>query len=113
MIGMNRHTGRQIDGPAHLGQSLMDLLTTPIGSRVMRRTYGSRLPEIIDQPMNGETLVDLYVSVAEAIQEWEPRIDLVQITVAEARPGYVALDLTDETGQVIPLEIDLLQGAAQ
>lgn len=35
MNGMNLHTGRAIGGQAHLQQSVTDILTTPIGSRVM------------------------------------------------------------------------------
>ena len=52
MSGMDRNTGRTLDGDAHLAQSIGDILTTPLGSRVMRRDYGSMLFELIDQPLN-------------------------------------------------------------
>ena len=51
-IGMNRETGKSIDGVDHLRQSVTDILTTRIGQRVMLRKYGSNLPELVDLPTN-------------------------------------------------------------
>jgi phage baseplate assembly protein W len=52
MIGVNNRTGKALDGMEHLKQSVQDILTTPLGTRVMRREYGSRLFELIDAPIN-------------------------------------------------------------
>lgn len=104
MIGLNRHTGRAVAGDAHLSQSIVDILTTPKGTRVMRRAYGSDLPNIIDQPLNGETLVDAYMAVAEALDAWEPRIDLAQIALTDAAPGRAVFDLMGAQGDVIAIE---------
>ena len=60
MRGMHRDTGKTLSGEQHLKQSLQDLLTTPLGSRVMRPDYGSRLFELIDAPLNQTTLAELY-----------------------------------------------------
>ncbi|RHW21695.1 GPW/gp25 family protein [Pseudomonas jilinensis] len=79
MIGMHRDTGRSISGSEHLRQSLSDILTTPLGSRVMRREYGSLLPELIDQPQNPATLVRLYAATAVAVMRWEPRFRLSRV----------------------------------
>ncbi|HIH7570978.1 TPA: GPW/gp25 family protein, partial [Yersinia enterocolitica] len=40
-LGMNRHAGQTITDADHISQSIADILITPVGSRVMRRTYGS------------------------------------------------------------------------
>lgn len=40
---MDRATGLAISELAHLRQSMGDILTTPIGSRVMRHEYGSQV----------------------------------------------------------------------
>ena len=40
MIGMDARSGAFSDDLAHLRQSIADVLTTPIGSRVQRREYG-------------------------------------------------------------------------
>lgn len=94
MTGMSRTTGRSLADTDHLRQSIADILTTPLGSRVMRREYGSLLPELIDQPLNGGTIVRLYAATASALMRWEPRINLsrVQLTLGSA-PGSAVLDL--------------------
>ncbi|MFZ6712006.1 GPW/gp25 family protein [Undibacterium sp. TC9W] len=94
MAGMNLTTGGRIAGLAHLRQSIADILTTPIGSRVMRRDYGSLLFELIDQPDNGATQVRLYAATAEALLKWEPRIKLTQVKIYRTGiPGKVIIEL--------------------
>lgn len=82
MIGMNAATGRAITDTAHLAQSIADILTTRIGTRVMRRDYGSQLVDLIDQPGNPATLLLAYAAITMALIRWEPRIRLsrVQLT---------------------------------
>ena len=53
---MNNITGESIDGLAHLKQSVNDILTTPIGSRVMRRDYGCGLVELLDSPIDASLI---------------------------------------------------------
>lgn len=79
MIGINSQTGKALSGIAHLRQSVLDILTTPLGSRVMRREYGSRLFELIDAPLNATTIADLYAATAEALMIWEPRIAVERV----------------------------------
>ena len=74
MRGMDLRTGKPIEGNAHLAQSLGDLLSTPIGSRVMRRDYGSLLFGLIDQPLNPATRLLIFAASALAIRQWEPRL---------------------------------------
>ena len=42
MNGINATTGAALSGMDHLRQSIRDILTTRVGTRVMRRAYGSR-----------------------------------------------------------------------
>ncbi|ELY5272404.1 baseplate assembly protein, partial [Yersinia enterocolitica] len=49
-LGMSRNAGQTITDADHISQSIADILITPVGSRVMRRAYGSLLSELIDQP---------------------------------------------------------------
>jgi phage baseplate assembly protein W len=84
MIGMSSITGKALEGLEHLRQSIRDILTTPIGSRVMRRGYGSRLFELIDRPINSRWIIDAFAYVAEALDKWEPRFALSKV---ETEPG--------------------------
>ena len=93
---INRSTGKHISYVGHLHQSINDILTTPIGSRVMRRDYGSRLYRLVDAPMNQATFVEIYTATAEALRLWEPRLNLTRVQVEQAQPGKIALSLEGE-----------------
>lgn len=107
MNGTSATTGAPLSGIDHLRQSIKDILTTPIGSRVMRRDYGSRLFSLIDAPMNRATLLAIYAATAEAIATWEPRFALQKVVATSASPGAVVLDMTGEylpDGNVVTLD---------
>jgi hypothetical protein len=97
MNGMNAGTGAAIGGDAHLAQSVGDILTTPIGSRVMRRDYGSLLFELIDGPFNAAHRLRMYAATAVALRRWEPRIRLTRVAVDRgAAPGELAVAIEGE-----------------
>lgn len=94
MEGINAKTGKVLGGIDHLRQSIRDILTTPLGSRVMRREYGSRLFQLVDAPMNRGTILELYAATAQAIAKWEPRFAVQQVSIVDAGPGAVTIDVT-------------------
>lgn len=94
MNGTDATTGKRLAGIAHLRQSVRDILTTAIGSRVMRREYGSQIPQLIDAPLNRSTILDLYAATADALKRWEPRLRLTSVRASQATPGVVTLDIT-------------------
>jgi len=98
ITGLSRNlvdgAGALLTGTDHLRQSIIDILTTPIATRVMRPEYGSRLFELIDRPVDAEFLVDLYAETVIALHRWEPRIRVVRVRADEVTPGQVILDLT-------------------
>ncbi|MDQ0250956.1 phage baseplate assembly protein W [Sphingomonas kyeonggiensis] len=97
---MDRETGKRLSGLEHLAQSITDILTTPIGSRLMRRDYGSAVFELIDQAMNALGRLRLIAAIADAIRRWEPRIRLTRVTLtgeaAEFAGGRFGVDLEGE-----------------
>ena len=99
MNGTDNTTGKHLSGINHLRQSIQDILTTPLGTRVMRRDYGSRLYQLVDAPLNSSTLLNLYVATAEALRNWEPRFELQQVVATSAEPGKIELSLT---GRYVP-----------
>lgn len=106
-MGMNEQTGKELDGFAHLRQSIRRLLTTPIGSRVMNRTYGSRLFNLIDSPVNPATQALIYQAVAEALDRWEPRYELEQVSLHRYDQGALTLNLVGRyvpTGERVTIE---------
>ncbi len=85
-----------MDGVQHLRQSVHDILSTPIGTRVHRRDYGSDIPRLIDRPVNAATIVDIYAAAAKALHRWEPRLKLSRIRLSTAAPGRVELSIEGE-----------------
>ena len=113
---MNRTTGLAVTGMDHLKQSVADILTTPLGSRLARRTYGSLLPDLVDQPDNPLTRLRMYAATASALMRWEPRLRVTRVQLASGpAAGQVTLELTGEhvpTGQTVGLSAALaLRGA--
>lgn len=94
-IGMDRRTGRRLTDWAHVVQSIEDVLTTPVLTRLMRRAYGSDVPKLVDAPMNTGSLLALYVAIAEALDAWEPRYELKRVGFsAAAADGSCTIDLS-------------------
>lgn len=109
MSGMHASTGRRLDGLDHLRQSIADILTTPIGSRVMRREYGSLVPELLGLPMNDVTLLRLYSACVMAILRWEPRVSVTAIRrmLLTSQPGALLLEIEGKTrdGENVRFEV--------
>lgn len=76
---MNRITGSTLTELEHIQQSVDDILTTRIGTRLARRDYGSLLPDLVDQPQNATTTIRLIAATAMALMNWEPRISLSRV----------------------------------
>lgn len=94
---MNRTTGAALDTAtdAHLQQSIDDILSTPLASRVARREYGSLLPELLDQPFGPATVQKLYAATAMALDRWEPRLKIASVSlIAGDSPGKAQLAIT-------------------
>ncbi|MBD59024.1 MAG: hypothetical protein CL808_02725 [Citromicrobium sp.] len=91
MRGMDRNTGKPIDGNAWISQAVGDVLTTPLGSRVMRRDYGSLLPMLLDQPLNPRTIIQLYAATAQAIARWLPTLKLSRVELVVGASGKADL----------------------
>ena len=111
---MNINTGTDISEINHLKQSISNILTTPIGSRVMRRDYGSNLFNKIDHPVNGELIAEIYLDIVESLFIWEPRFELDQVSVQNIQNGKITIDLEGsflKLGEKITLEnIEITNG---
>jgi phage baseplate assembly protein W len=104
---MNINDGKEISEINHLKQSIANILTTPIGSRVMRRDYGSNLFNKIDRPINGELIAEIYLDIVESLFIWEPRFEVDKVVVGEINQGKITIDLEGsflKQGQKITLE---------
>lgn len=88
--GLNAQTGAVLTDWDHVQQSIRIILTTPIGARVMRRDFGSDLPDLIDSKMIDRNILLIFSASASAINRWEPRF----------RMKYGAVSAVDATGKI-------------
>lgn len=92
--GVNGQTGAALTDWDHTRQSIAKILNTPIGARVMRRDFGSELPDLVDAKMTRRNVLALYSSAATAIQKWEPRFRMRFGKVSRAdASGAISLEI--------------------
>lgn len=72
-----------VDGPACIRQSLVTLLSTRPGERVMRPRYGCDLDAIAFAPMGPTTFMLAKLIVRRAVERFEPRVVITGIDVIE------------------------------
>ncbi len=105
MTGMDAATGKELSGLGRLRQSIADILRTPLGSRVMRAEYGSRLHELVDAPLNAANIAEIYAAAAEALGRWEPLLTVKRIRARAAAPGRVEIAVEGEyDGRAVAVE---------
>lgn len=70
-----------VSGVDNVRQSLWVLFSTALGERVMLPDYGSQIWQMVFRSINTTLLTQLADMVSQAILYWEPRIDVVDISV--------------------------------
>lgn len=97
-MGMDRQTGMTRSPQlVHIHQSLTDIFTTPIGSRIQRRDYGSHLFALIDSPMNPTGRLLLAAALVDAAYRWEPRVTITYARIDVGLDGKTTLDYQART----------------
>ena len=69
------HDRNEIDQAIHI------ILSTSPGERVMRPTFGCRLHDLVFDPNNSHTAARARRYVEEALGMWEPRINVLAVSV--------------------------------
>lgn len=87
------HGGTLKSERAHIRQCIDVILATPVGARVMRRDFGSRVPQMVDQPANPAGVLRLIAASVDAVERWEPRVRVEKGAVTPAFDGSHTLSL--------------------
>jgi phage baseplate assembly protein W len=75
-------------------QSLLLLISTRPGERVMRPTYGCNLHQLVFSP-NDDTTAGLAIHfVRQAVARWEPRVDVIAVETARDDEDPTRLEIT-------------------
>jgi phage baseplate assembly protein W len=68
-------------GLPNIRQSILIILGTQYGERVMRPTFGCNLKSLVFAPNNQQTAALARQYVLDGLQKWEPRINVQSVTV--------------------------------
>ncbi|WP_420866928.1 GPW/gp25 family protein [Citrobacter gillenii] len=112
-LGMNQQDGTRLTELDHVRQSVRDILVTPVGSRLMRREYGSLIPDLIDEAQNPATRLRVMAATYGALCRWETRIRLTTINITSATDGSMVVDLTGTHVDGGPVNLSVGLGANQ
>ena len=82
-VGFNAETGSILTGWLHVIQSLRDIFDTRFGTRIMREWYGSFVPNLLGRLITPDEVVPYFAAITSAIEQWEPRFRVTQITVVK------------------------------
>lgn len=87
-------------------ESIKDILTTPLNSRVMRPEYGSLLYTLIDRKIDDSFKIKLTKYTAEAISKWEKRVKLKGVRLNECKNHKLNITLIFENYKDLNLELN-------
>lgn len=74
-------------------ESIWLILRTDLGERVYRPDFGCRLSELTFAPMNNDTLLRIRLYILEALQKWEPRIEVDEVRADPDTAGRVDITI--------------------
>lgn len=79
----------------HVRQSILLILETATGERVMRPDFGAGLQTLVFAPINAATAALLQHQITDALTRLEPRIDVLGVDVNgdSSNPGLLQIDL--------------------
>lgn len=85
-----------VRGESEIGEAIRLILSTSPGERPMRPEFGCALGEYVFAPADAGTAGQLAYEVRLALERWEPRIEVVDVTVRfdEADNGVLYIDIT-------------------
>ncbi len=94
-IGPNGRV-EMVQEDASVRQAILLLLSTSPGERVMRPTYGCSLRHLVFSP-NDDTTAGLAIHyVRQALDRWEPRIEIVRLDAGRGEGDGERLNITLE-----------------
>lgn len=94
-IEVDKTTGRikTVSDEEDIKESLMLILNTAKGERVMRKDFGSKVNDFVFESLNATSVNLLKKEIKKAILEWEPRVTNVSVIVTNDRVDKTRLNI--------------------
>lgn len=105
-VGVDRRGGIALaPGEADVEQAIVIILGTAPGERPLRPEFGCAIHDYVFETVDAHTLAHLEAEVREALDRWEPRIEVTDITfdLSGVDDGRLVIDITyrlTETNQL-------------
>ena len=89
------HTGSiaLVGGVADIDRSIVMVLSTARGERLMRPQFGCAIWDLLFEPINANTLGLMAQAVRDALAQWEPRVE-VESVQTEPQESQVDISIT-------------------
>ncbi|GCD96711.1 GPW/gp25 family protein [Embleya hyalina] len=84
----------QTSGPEKVRQSVLLILGTRRGERVMRPDFGAGLEDLLFEPVTAATAAVVRLRVEQGLIAWEPRIDVLGVEVSVTDRAAGRLDVS-------------------
>jgi hypothetical protein len=99
--GMNRFTGKLMQGWDHVEQSMELIFATPYHERVLRRWVGSFVPMLLGENFVDRIVMRFYWAIVTGIDLWEPNYRIRQVYfMGDALQGWSPLPSTSTAAMV-------------
>lgn len=83
-----------VSGVVDIEKSMRIIIGTAPGERPMRPEFGCRIWELLFEPINLNTLGLMESVVEEALQRWEPRVEITEVVADAVDPSDGAVNIS-------------------
>lgn len=80
-----------VQGSDLIHDSIYTILSTTVGERVHRPTFGCFLKYLIFDPINRATMIRVQSEVRRAIKAWERRVQVTEVKIENPSEGQLLL----------------------
>lgn len=93
-FNLQKKSVEMLSGEEDIMSSLQILVTTSLGERVLRSKYGSKVPDMVFEPMDSSQRAVLRQHIIDSIRLYEARIVPLEVTVTmDSLEGRVEINV--------------------
>lgn len=97
-------------GSNSIRASLLSILLTDKGERIMENDFGADLSRLIFEPATSALIQSAKSKISAAIAQYEPRISIEDLTVSLTPPNDFAIDSSDRnSNQILYIRIKYVE----